>query len=219
MAGPRIVVNRSCSGRYLPTVESIAVGVWRYEAYRCGRAVLAAPSAVVALAALAAAAAGGGMRSFLATWLPGELLPLTAGVAAVGIVSREVMTELHLALPARYSATVRRRLAVLGAAVLVAVVGLTLAERALAGTSPPEMAADAVRVAAFSLLLIGGGTYAAAPGNGGGPAAAVVMAGWLAKMLIWDRLPVPPPLTVGVFAAVGAWWLVRGSRRAGRVVA
>jgi len=191
---------------------------------RCGLVALGTPVAVVACTALVSAMAGGGMREFLAVWLPGALLPLVAGVCAVGVMAREVMSELQSTFATPYPVTLRRRLWLLVIAVGlgVGVLGLSAA----AGAAPEAGAGQGVAgsgavlssVAAagsFSLLLIGLGAYAAAGKTQPGPAAALVMTAWLAKLLVLDRIPVPPAVVAAGFAVAGVWLLVRGSVRAG----
>lgn len=202
----------------------VPVELWRHEMRRCGLVALGAPVAVVACAALVAAMAGGGMRGFLAVWLPGALLPLVAGVCAVGVMAREVMPELQSTFATPYPVTLRRRLWLLVIAVGlgVGVLGLSAAAGAAPepGTGQGVAGSGAVlsSVAAagsFSLLLIGLGAYAAARKTQPGPASALVMTAWLAKLLVLDRIPLPAAAVVAAFTVAGVWLLVRGSVRAG----
>ncbi|ETK34045.1 conserved protein with unknown function [Microbispora sp. ATCC PTA-5024] len=220
-------LNRSGVFCYSPGVEMVSVELWRHEVRRCGLVALVTPLAVVASTTLLSALAGGGMHDFLAVWLPAALLPLVAGVCAVGVVSREVMPELQATFPTPYPVTVRRRLRLLILAVGAGVVVLAVSAATGAGHDPvtgqgasgPVLSSlfSAASSAAFSLLLIGVGAYAAAgrTRNRGGPASALVMTAWLAKLLVLDRIPLPPAAVAVAFAAAGLWSMVRGSTRAG----
>ncbi len=198
----------------------VPVELWRHEMRRCGLAALGTPVTVVACTALVSGMAGGGMREFLAVWLPGALLPLVAGACAVGVMAREVMPELQCTFATPYPVTVRRRLwlLVIATGLGAGVLGLSAA----AGAAPEPGVAGAgvvlsavASAAAFSLLLIGLGVYAAAGRGRPGSAAALVMTAWLAKPLVLDRIPLPPAAVAAVFTVAGVWLLVRGSARAG----
>ncbi|MBX6384502.1 MAG: hypothetical protein IRZ07_16270 [Microbispora sp.] len=192
--------------------------LWRHEARRCGPAALVTPPAVVVSAALLTTPAGGGARTFVAVWLPAALLPLVAGVFAAGVVSREVMRELQCTFATAYPVTVRRRLLLLVAAVGVAAVILAVTIAAHGGPEARTVAlSTAVSAAASSLLLMGVGAYAAAGRSEGrgGPASAFAMTAWLAKLLVLDRIPLPPAAVAAVSAAAGLWLVARASTKAG----
>lgn len=93
--------------------------LWRHELRRAGWTACAAPAAALAatLALTATAAAFGTARPqlerILLTGLE-ALIPLSAGMAAVAVVSRDPSRELQLTLPTPYTTTLGRRLAVLG---------------------------------------------------------------------------------------------------------
>jgi len=203
----------------------VPVELWRHEMRRCGPVALGTPVAVASCAALVAVMAGGGMREFLAVRLPGALLPLVAGVCAVGVMAREVMPELQCTFATPYPVTVRRRLWLLVIAVGLGAGVLGLSAAAGAATGPDVAGQDTAgsgavlspvaSAAAFSLLLIGLGGHAAAGRAQPGPAAALVMTAWLAKLLVLDRIPLPSAAVAAAFTVAGVWLLIRGSIRAG----
>ncbi|EXG82356.1 hypothetical protein [Cryptosporangium arvum] len=88
------------------------LALWRHEFGRAGWITLVAPPLAL-LAPLALTALGGAERQRLLLAGPEAVLPLAVALAAVSIVARDPVTELHLTLPTRLRATLLRRLALL----------------------------------------------------------------------------------------------------------
>jgi hypothetical protein len=88
------------------------LSLWRYEFGRAGWTTLAAPPLAL-IAPLALTAFGGTERERLLLAGPEAVLPLAVALAAVSIVARDPVTELHLTLPTPLRATLLRRLALL----------------------------------------------------------------------------------------------------------
>jgi hypothetical protein len=157
------------------------VELWRYEAKRAGQHFLAAPpllAAVMLVTGLGPRAAG-----FTGDWVAQAVPPLVTGLAAAAIVGGERAAELHLSLPTPLRTTFARRLALLGAAVVLSALILT------AGQLPDGHAlARFGTVCAFSVMLAAAGTWSAVALSSVAGASTVVLTAWFGELFVLDRI-------------------------------
>lgn len=185
-------MNPRPPGRYVLGMTEQAL--WFHEARRCGKAALGLPVlaalAIVAMSvvvrsenAASAHDAGVGMVRLVA-----DVLPVAAGLAAASAAARDRMAEIHLALYTRYGVTVRRRLLVVTALVLVAsalcVGGLMLAGQWNHPAGGPLALLVPLGPAG---LLIGAAAWAQATLRSTAAASSVVLGVWLVQLLWLDR--------------------------------
>ncbi|MET8999279.1 hypothetical protein [Amycolatopsis sp. NPDC004169] len=185
--------------------------LWRYEAKRAGRHVLAAPP----LLAVLLLGTGLGLRGagFTGTWVAQAVPPLVTGLAAAAIAGGERAAELHLSLPTPLRTTFARRLALLGAAT-------ALAALALAAALLPDLAALTRfgTVCAFAALLTAIGTWSAARMRSVAGASTVVLTAWFGELFVFERVFAAPAvrifalLVLAVLVAVPAARLLADGR-------
>lgn len=165
-----------------------------FEARRCGVMTLMTPVIVAALILGASRLAAGGegtpeMVGVGMVRLVADVLPVTVGLTASSALTRERMIELHLSLPTSFAVTTMRRVGlVLAAATVASVVaigGLMLNHQ----WWHPATGATAILVPIGpAVLLVGVACYAVTMLRSAAASAAVVVAAWLAQLLILDRL-------------------------------
>ncbi|WP_253888493.1 hypothetical protein [Actinokineospora diospyrosa] len=157
------------------------VRVWRYEARRAGRHLLAAPPLLaIALLVTGLAAPGAG---FTGDWLARVLAPLVAGLATAAVVAGEPAVELHTTLPTPLPTTFARRVALLGGSTLLSAVAL-----ALALLPAPAGYARLAAVCGLAVLLMGVGAWAAVALRSTAGASTVVLAAWFADLFVLERV-------------------------------
>lgn len=190
-----------------------------FEARRCGVAALLTPVAVAAciLGASRLAASGDGTPEMVGVGmvrLVADVLPVTVGLTAATALTRETMTELHLSLPTSFVVTTLRRVALVFAAATLAA---AIAIGGLAGNNQwwhPATGPTALLVPLGpSVLLIGVACYSATVLRSGAAAAAVVVAAWLAQLLILDRLLGVWQVNRMMLIALGLFMLWMAARR------
>jgi len=150
----------------------------RYEVRRCGGAALAVPTGTAAALGVLLLT----LSSSWTGWLVGSAFPVAVGMAAAMVIAGEDALELHLTLPTAYPRTVRRRLAVLAVVSAAALAGLVGVLAAAARVAEP--AAVLLTTGCLATLLFGTAVCVAVPTGSAGAASAVVLAVWLAKLLV-----------------------------------
>jgi hypothetical protein len=185
------MVNRSGQGRYIPVMKSSQL--WAHEARRLGPATLALP--VLGAAGIAALAvferhtwtAANPPDATTARFVA-YVMPVAVGLAGAAVIPRERMLELHLSLPTSFPLTVYRRYAVLGTLSLVATAAV-LAQLVLTGAwdNPARGVAALLIAGGPAALLLGVGAWAGARWQASAAASSLVLAAWLAQVMVWDR--------------------------------
>lgn len=197
-------MNHPTLPRYVPGMDHLQL--WRYEAKRAGRHVLAAPPLVAALVL----GSGLGLRGagFAGAWVAQAVPPLVAGVAAAAVAGGERAVELHLSLPTPLGTTFARRLGLLGAAVVLGAVIVA------AGLVPSaEAVTRFATVCAFGLMLGAAGTWAAAVLRSVAAASTVVLCAWFAQLFVLDRFFSAPAGRIGALLVIATLFAVPAARR------
>lgn len=159
--------------------------VWRYEARHAGRHLLVASPLLAAILLIAGFGLPG--AGFARAWLAEAAPPLLAGLAAAAIVAGERAVELHLSLPTPLRRTLGRRLALLGASTAAGALLLG------AGLLPDARALSRfAQLCGFGAMLVAAGAWAAAALRSVPGASTVVLAAWLADLLVLDRILIGP---------------------------
>jgi hypothetical protein len=182
--------------------------LWRYEARRAGRHLLAVPSLLAAVLL----ATGLGLRGagFTGAWVAQAVPPLVTGLAAAAIAGGERATELHLSLPTPLRTTFARRLALLAIATVLG--ALVLA----AGLLPdPHAFTRFATVCAFGAMLAAAGTWSAAATRSVAGASTVVLTGWLAELFVLDRVFAAPAARITVLSVLTVMFAVPAARLVG----
>ncbi len=196
------------------------VSLYRHEAKRCGPAAFALPALVVAAIALLCYfdtrghydpdSLGSGLIRLAVAGLA-----LASGLAAASAVSRERMLEVQLTLPTSYPVTIRRRVLLVGLAVVLAAGVLVVV---LAGlglwSGPGGLAAAPVRLLGPAMLPAGVGVYFAIASRSAAAGSTAAVAGWLAVLLVWNTYVQAMLVNTGVQLIVGLAFAVLGIRAA-----
>ncbi|WP_157440242.1 hypothetical protein [Actinokineospora inagensis] len=157
------------------------VRVWRYEARRAGRHLLAAPPLVAAALLCTGMALPG--AGFTGGWLTRVVLPLVAGLTTAAVAVGEPAFELHSSLPTSLRTTLARRVALLGACTMIGAVALALA------LVPAAAAVERLAtVGGLAALMMGVGVWAAVALGSVAGASTVVLAAWFADLFVLDRM-------------------------------
>lgn len=190
--------------------------LWWHEVRRCGAAPLLLPvlaaAAIVLLAIWVQDSSGrlgdGGVR------LTAMAFPAVAGVAGAAALGRERLVELHATSPTPYPSTVARRVAVLGAVVLVAAAVLVVALEARGLWLHPAHGLMGVVVpAAPAAFLIGLATWSTAVLRSAAAASMVVIAGWMFEIFFWDTYVAVWQVNRALLIVAGGALLLRGLHR------
>lgn len=196
--------------------------MWTYEGRRAGPAALALPVLgavgviVVAVLAHAAYDASPHNQGLTMVRLVADGFPITAGLAAVALVGRERMVELHLSVATDYARTLRRRLTVLGAVTLLGAVACVSVLGAQGQWVNPASGIVAVLIpAAPSIMLIGGGVWAGVQLGSAAAASITVLFLWLAQMTVLDRLVGVWQVNRTLLILIGIGFLLAARHRAG----
>lgn len=168
--------------------------LWSFEARRCGVAALAIP-VFVALAILGTswmAARSDGPSDMIGLSmlrLVANVLPLTVGLAAVTVISRDRMVELQLSLPTPYATTTARRLGLLLGTAMVSATA-SMAGIALNGqwSHPSSGLASLLVPLGPTVLLVGSAAWTGMSTRSGIASASLVIAAWMLQLLVLDRL-------------------------------
>ncbi|GAA1650433.1 hypothetical protein GCM10009764_84930 [Nocardia ninae] len=167
---------------------------------RCGREALALPPMLAAVLGVALVALGGGPAAQVAAV---DTVPLGAGLAAVAALGRERMIEVQLTVRTPYRLTVARRVTLVLAAACGAVLVLGLLGRGVVQDSAGALLTGNI---VFASALIGLPTYAIVEFRSTAGASVLVMAAWLAKLLVMDQFAVvAESLVLLTVAALCAW--------------
>lgn len=178
----------------------------RYEVRRCGVGALAVPTGTAAALGVLLLA----LSSSWTGWLVGSVFPVAVGMAAAMVIAGEDALELHLTLPTAYPRTVRRRLVVLAVVSTAALAGLVGVLAAAGRVADPV--AVLVTTGCFATLLFGTAVCVAVRAGSAGGASAVVLAVWLAKLLMLDGVLGRSGLGAVVVALAGAVLLAVAAR-------